>query len=68
MEPRGLPIEQVRFFHYDREDYTRYRNKLELAVPVKIFRHTIKPYIANEIFIDKYSGSSFKPSLNQYTL
>jgi hypothetical protein len=59
---------EYRFFHDGSEDYLRYRNKLELAVPVKIFRHTIKPYIADEVFFDKYSGGTFQPSKNQYTL
>jgi hypothetical protein len=59
---------EYRFFHNGSEDYFRYRNKLEIALPVKVFHYTIKPYIANEIFFDKYSGSTFQPSLNQYTL
>jgi len=59
---------EYRFFHYDKEDYLRYRNRLELAFPVKICQYTIKPYIANEIFFDRYSGGAFNPSKNQYSL
>ncbi|MHC9541304.1 MAG: DUF2490 domain-containing protein [Vulcanimicrobiota bacterium] len=59
---------EYRFFHYDTEDYLRYRNRLELAIPLKIRRLTIKPYIAGEVFFDRYSGGAFAPSKNQYSL
>jgi len=43
---------EERYFHFNREDHLRYRNRIRFKYPVNLGKYWVNAYISDELFID----------------